>query len=486
MKVVHPSRVRRGALAIALLVSALAAAVGARQMPDRSKAPVPGPAPSLKLPPITRQTLSNGLPVWIVPMHEVPVVDISLIVKSGSAADPTGKYGLANFTAAMLDEGAGTRNALELADAIDFLGASLTTGNGVDSSTVRLHALVSKLDDALPLMADVALRPTFPATEMERLRKERLTSILQTRDDAAALASLAYSRLLFGPAHRYGTAIMGGEATNKALTVEELGRFYSAHYQPQNSVLLVVGDVTESAVVPKLERAFGAWKNAGTIPRTVIPVAPQPASRQILLVDKPGAPQSQIRMGWVGVARNTPDYFVLDVMNTLLGGSFTSRLNQNLREEHGYTYGASSSFSMRASPGPFTAGAGVQTDKTVESLTEFFKEIDGMHAPVPPDDLARARNLEALGFPGDFETTSSVAARVSELVVYNLPDSFFNEYVPKIQAVSAGDLSRAANQYLQSGRFIVVVVGDLSKIEQPIRAANFGPVRVVPLSEILD
>ena len=478
-------RVRSG-ITLTALVLVLGATGAARQAPDRSKPPVPGPVPSLKLPPIERRALANGLPVWIVPMHKVPVVDLTLVVRSGSAADPVGKYGLASYTAAMLDEGAGTRSALELADAVDLLGATLSTGGGIDASTISLHTMLSKFDDALPLMADVALRPTFPATEMERLRKERLTSILQTRDDAAALASAAYSRLLFGKDHRFGTPVVGTETTNTSMSVDDLKAFYAANYQPKNAVLLVVGDVTASAVLPKLERAFGAWKNAGTIARPVLPVAAQPASRHILLIDKPGAAQSAIRMGWIGVARSTPDYFVIDVMNTLLGGSFTSRLNQNLREEHGYTYGASSSFSMRAVPGPFTAGAGVQTDKTAESLTEFFKEIDGMHAPVPAADLLRARNLQALGFPADFETTASVANRLAELAIYNLPESFFSDYVPKIQAVTAADLSRAAAKYLQSNKFVVVVVGDLSKIEAPIRAANFGPVRIVPLNEVLN
>jgi predicted Zn-dependent peptidase len=475
-----------GAAAGVALMLGLSAFAAARQLPDRSKPPALGPAPSLKLPPIAKRTLSNGVRVWIVEMHEVPVVDVSLIVRSGSAADPAGQYGVAHFTAAMLDEGAGTRNALELADAVDFLGASLSTAATVDASTVRLHSLASTFNEALPLMADVALRPTFPASEMERLRKERLTSILQTRDDPASLASLAFARLLYGPAHRFGTAIMGTAATNTSLTVADLQAFYRAHYQPRNAWLLVVGDVTPATVLPRLETAFGGWKDTGVSPAPALPAAAQPAARRIYLVDKPGAPQSQIRMGWIGVARNTPDYFVLDVLNTMLGGSFTSRLNQNLREAHGYSYGASSSFSMRAAPGPFVAGAGVQTDKTAEALGEFFKEIDGMHTPPAADDLARVRNLEAFSFPGDFETTSAMAARLSELVVYDLPESFFTEYVPKIQAVTAADVKNAADKYLQSGRFVVVVVGDLAKIEAPIRAAGLGPVQVVGVDDILE
>lgn len=462
-----------------------AATLAAQQAPDRSKPPVPGPAPALKLPPIQKRALANGLPVWVVEMHKVPLVNVALVVKAGASADPIGKYGVANFTAAMLDEGAGTRNALDLADAIDFLGASLSTGSSFDSSTVRLQTPVSKLDDALALMADVSLRPAFSPTELERLRKERLTTLLQTRDNPQGLASVAFARLVFGARHRYGTSAMGNDATNGEMSVADLKSFYTAYYQPQNAHLIVVGDVTADGVLPKLEKAFGSWKNGTAPAKPAIETATQHGPRQIYLVDKPGAPQSQIRIGWVGVPRNTPDYYALSVLNTALGGSFTSRLNQNLREEHGYAYGASSAFDMRMSAGPFFAAAGVQSDKTTESLQEFFKELNGIRKPMTPDELTRAKNYLALGFPAEFETTGGMAGNLVTMVVYGLPDAFFSEYVPKIQAVTIADVQRVATQYIQPDRFAVVVVGDLAKIEAGIRAANLGPVRVVPIDEIL-
>lgn len=485
MTLMHTLVHRRSArLAVALAFTLLPLTLAA-QAPDRSKPPVPGPVPSLKVPPIDKRALANGLPVWIVEMHEVPVVDVTMIVKSGASSDPAGKYGVASYTAAMLDEGAGTRDALALADAIDFLGATLTTGSGFDSSSVRLHSLSSKLDAALPIMADVVRRPTFPQADMDRLRTERLTTLLQVRDNPQQLAAAAFARILFGEQHRYGTGAMGTESVNKAMTVADLKQFYAAHYRPQNAHLLVVGDVTAASILPKLERAFGSWTGSGPVARPVLPAVPAPTTRRVFLVDKPGAAQSQIRMGTIGVARSTPDYHALDVLNTLLGGSFTSRLNMNLREEHGYSYGAGSRFDMRLSAGPFFAAAGVQTDKTVESLTEFFKEVDGMRAPVPDDELSRGKNLEALSFPGTFETTGDMAGQLADLVVYNLPETFFNEYVPKIQAVTAADLQRTANRFLQSNAFVVVVAGDLAKIEQPIRAANFGVVTVIKADDLL-
>lgn len=463
----------------------LAASPGAQQMPDRTRPPAFGPVPALKLAPIQKRTLVNGLPVWIVEMHEVPVVDVTLIIKSGGASDPAGKFGLANLTADMLDEGAGTRNALDLADAVDFLGASLSTNSGFDSSSIHLGSLASKLDQALPLMADVTLRPTFAPAELDRVRKSRVTSIIQGRDNPSTIASLAFPRILFGASHRYGTSSVGTEAALGAIAVADLKTFHNRFYQPANAHLLVVGDVTAQGILGNLEKAFGAWKNTAPVPKPDLPAAPQHGPQQIYLIDKPGAPQSQIRIGWIGVARNTPDYYALDILNTILGGSFTSRLNQNLREQHGYAYGASSSFDMRLTPGPFSASAGVQTDKTVESLKEFFKELDGMHQPVPPDELSQERNLRALRFPGTFETTSGTATHLVELVVYGLPEMFFTEYVSKIQAVSSADLQRVAQQYLQTNRFAVVVVGDLSKIEKPIRDANIAPVKIVPLDDVI-
>jgi predicted Zn-dependent peptidase len=457
----------------------------AQQAPDRSKAPVPGPAPALKVPAIQKRALSNGLPVWIVEMHKVPVVAVNLIVRTGAAADPPGKFGLASFTAAMLDEGAGSRTALELADAIEFLGVSLSTGSSFDASSVSVFGPVSRLDEALPLLADVALRPTFADAEVDRVRKDRLTSLLQTRDSAPALAAAGFARLVYGPRHRYGTLTMGNEASNGEMRSADLRAFHQQHFQPQNAYLVVTGDITPDTIVSKLERAFGAWKNTGPPPKPQPLEAAQHAARQIYLIDKPGAEQSAIRIGWVGVDRRTPDYFPIQVMNTILGGSFTSRLNTNLREDKGYSYGAGSTFDMRLGPGPMYAASNVQTDKTVESLREFFKELDGIRLPVPADELTRAKNYLALSYPGAFETSSGVASELGSLVLYGLPESYFNEFIGKALGVTAADVQRIAQKYVQPDRFAVVVAGDLARIEKPIRDANLAPVRVVTVDEIL-
>ncbi|OLC45108.1 MAG: hypothetical protein AUH43_16975 [Acidobacteria bacterium 13_1_40CM_65_14] len=464
----------------------LAVALVAQQAPDRSRPPEPGPPPPLTLPQIQKRQLSNGLPVWIVELHKVPVAHVNLVVLSGTAADPAGKFGIASLTAAMLEEGAGSRSALEVADAIDYLGADLSTGAATDSLAVRLHVPVARLADALPLMADVALRPTFPKDELERQRQERLTNIIQSRDDPAAIASAGFSRVLYGRGHRYGTPGFGTAETLKAFTVDDLRAFYAAACRPNNAALIAVGDVTADKVVPMLESNFGSWKPPSAAPAAAqqLPPVEQPAAREVILIDKPGAPQTQIRIGWIGVPRSTPDYFPLLVLNTILGGSFSSRLNMNLREKHGYTYGASSSFDMRASAGPFSTGAGVQTDKTGDALKEFFNELDAILKPIPPDELARAKNYVALRFPGGFETTSDVSRRLEDALVYKLPDDYFSKYVQNIQVVTAADVQRVAQKYIQPGRFVVVVVGDRQQIEPQIRLLNLGNIRMLSVDEV--
>ena len=468
------------ALAIATSVSAAA------QKPDRSAPPKPTAPPALKLPPVQKQKLSNGLEVWLVEQHEVPMVQINLIVRAGSSADPAGRFGLASMTANMLDEGAGGKSALELADAVEFLGAQLSTTSTFDYSAVRLSTPVARLNDALPLMTDVVMRPSFPANELERLRKERLTRLLQARDDPAAIIEIAFPRLVFGDKHRYGSAAGGGEAEVKAMTVDELRGFHASYYRPEHSTLLVVGDVSPATMMPMLERTFGQWKPSGAGAKPApVPAAAQLTKRQIYLVDKPGAAQSQIRIGWVGVPRSTPDYPTLQVLNTILGGSFTSRLNTNLRETHGYSYGAFSGFEERISAGAFSARAGVQTDKTAEALKEFFNEFTGILKPIPGEELEKAKNYVALGFPAEFESTGDLARKLEEQVVHNLPEEYFPSYIRSVVQVTGPGVEKAAGQYIQPDKFAVVIVGDRKVVEAGIRALNLGPVQVLTVEQAL-
>lgn len=468
---------------ILCLLAIAAAGPLAAQQPDRSTPPQLGEPPTLSLPPIQEFPLGNGLRVMLMEKHQVPVVQVTVVVGAGTADDPADRVGLASMVGDMLDEGAGDRDALALADAIDFLGARLSTGAGTSTTTASLYVAVDKLAEALPLLADVVLRPTFSAAELERKRASRLTSLLQAFDEPRTIASVLFARALYGE-HPYGNTPLGTATSIHALRVDDLRRFHADHFTADNATIIVVGDVTREGIVAQLERAFGGWA-AGSVSRGNLPAVPPVAERQILLVDKPGAPQSEIRIGRIAAPRLTDDYFTLQVLNTVLGGSFTSRLNQNLREDKGWTYGAGSSFSFRPLAGPFLASSAVQTDVTADALQEFFTEFDAIRQPVPTEELSRAKNYEALGFPAAFQSVRGIAGSLEEIAQYDLPRDYLNRYVDRILAVTQRDVQDAARRFITPDRFVVVVVGDREQIEPGIQALNLGPVRVLSVEDVL-
>jgi predicted Zn-dependent peptidase len=462
------------------VLALLAAAPLAAQV-DRSHPPSPEPPRPLALPPAQRFTLANGLPVFVIGRHKVPTAEVLLVVRSGAAADPLDRTGTASVTADMLDEGAGGKDALALADAIEFLGATIRTGASWDYSTVSLSVPTARLEAALGLMADVALRPDFPATELERLRKRALTALLQARAVPGQVASYALAQAVFG-SHRYGLPAAGTASSLKSLAVADLRAFHAQNYRPGNSALVVVGDVTRD-VLPRLERAFGAWP-AGTAPAARLSVPPQVKGRRIVLIDKPGAAQSALRVARVGPARATADYHALEVMNTLLGGSFTSRLNDNLREQHGYAYGAGSGFGYRLAGGLFQAAADVQTQSTSEALAELMKELARIATPATEAEVERARNYLALGYPQEFETNAQVASKVAEQIVYGLPEDFYASFVPRALAIGVPEVARAA-RLVDPANSVIVVVGDRKVIEPRLRALGLGDVVVRTVDEVL-
>ncbi|HZO20365.1 MAG TPA: pitrilysin family protein [Gemmatimonadaceae bacterium] len=444
---------------------------------DRTKPPPLAPLGQLTLPPVTRRELDNGLELLVVEHHELPVVDMILVVKTGGEGDPAGKPGVATLTASMLDEGAGRRTALDIADQEAFLGVQVGTGSGWDQSMVTLHAPVAVLDSAMALFADVALRPTFPTADLERLRKERLTELLQLRDRAPQIADRAYAAILYGERHPYGRPLTGTEASTRAITRADVRRFYQTYFRPNNATLIVVGDVTAADVEQRARALFANWER-GTVPATEFKEPPAALATAIYLIDKPGAPQSSVRIGSIGVPRSTEDYFSILVMNTILGGAFTSRLNNNLRETHGYTYGAGSGFSMRRAAGPFTARAEVVGAKSDSSLIEFMKELKAIRDAVPDAELEKAKRYLQLQLPGEFETTGDIASQLVPVVVHGLPLDYYNSYVQRIESVTVADVQRVAQRYIDPSKFAVVVVGDRKAIEAGLRALNLGELSI--------
>lgn len=444
---------------------------------DRTKPPdLPAPS-ALRLPPVVRRQFDNGLELLVVEHHELPVVDMILVVKTGGEGDPANKPGVSTLTSAMLDEGAGRRTALDIADQEAFLGVQIGTGSGWDVSSVTLHAPVAVLDSAMALFADVALRPTFPTADLERLRKERLTELLQLRDRAPAIADRAYASILYGERHPYGRPLTGTEASTRAITRRDVQRFYQTFYRPNNATLIVVGDVTPDDIERRVHELFGGWTRA-EVPSTQFAEPPVALATAIYLIDKPGAPQSSVRIGSIGVPRSTDDYFAILVMNTILGGAFTSRLNTNLRETHGYTYGAGSSFSMRRSAGPFTARAEVVGAKSDSSLIEFMKELRAIRDTVPQSELEKAKRYLQLQLPGEFETTGDIASQLVPVVVHGLPLDYYNSYTGRIGDVTVADVQRVARRYVDPSRFAVVIVGDRKAIEAGLRALNIGELSI--------
>ncbi|NUN69227.1 MAG: insulinase family protein [Bacteroidetes bacterium] len=454
------------------------------QSVDRSKPPVLGPTPSLKVNPIQNFTLSNGLRVIVYEKNEVPIIQMNLVVKAGSVNEPAEKLGLAGMTANMMDEGAAGRSSLELSDEIDFLGAEIGASGGLHNSGVTLRSTVSKFDASLKLFADILIRPDFPATELERLKKQYITSIFQGFDQPRVIAAAASSSLVFGKDHPYGRTSAGNEKTISSFSVDDLKAFYSTYYRPNNAFLVVVGDVKAAELIAKLETAIGGWKQ-GDVKSVTVAKSKQVEDRMIYLFDKPEAAQSVIRVCRIGIDRKSDDYFPVLVMNTILGGSFTSRLNSNLREKNGYAYGANSGFSMRPVPGPFTAASDVQTDKTAEALQEFMNELNGMTKPVSDEELTKAKNYVALSFPDNFSSVGSIAAQISEMVDYNLPANYFNEYIAKVMAVTKDDVRRVAKKYLDTDDLAIIIVGDKAMIEQKLKATKIGKIVPMQATDVL-
>ena len=473
---------RAAAIAASLtLVLASTAAMTSSAPLDRNQRPAVGPAPPLVAPQVVKRALSNGLPVWIVRRGTLPQATVVLQVRGGSALDA--KSGTAAMTAALLDDGTAKRGAREFVNAVDFLGASLTAGADEEESVVTLTTLTRHLDEGLALMGEMATQPAFLAEEVERERKSRLQALRQQRDQPTVVATQVFHRVVYGDDHPYGRPLAGSIPSVETITREDLAAFHERFYQPRNALLIAVGDVNEKDLMPRLERVFGAWKPrqeaAGAGPA---PARPADRPLGVYLIDKPGAAQSEVRIGHAGAARSTsPDYYGLQVLNMLLGGQFTSRVNLNLRERHGFTYGARTQWSFRRGDGPFYAGGGVFTAKTDSSVTEFLRELKDLRGPRPAtsEETEAAKNSLIRSYPRRLETNDGVATLLGSLAFHGLDESEINEYSKRIAAVTPAEVTRVAAKYIVPQNLAVVIVGDVAKIRPGVEALALGPVKVL-------
>ena len=453
---------------------------------DRTKPPALGPSTKFNLPTIARGALANGVAVQVVEHHALPLVHVTLVIDGGSRLE-AGQPGLAGFTARMLTEGAGTRDANALQSELAFLGAQLNAGAGAESFTVQLNVAKRSLAEALDLMADIVLRPTFRSDNVKQQRDLRLQSILQRRDQPTQVASLAFNQIVFPEGHPYHNPADGDSASTVALDSARVRNFYDHAFVPERAKFVVVGDVTEPEMRALLAKRFGGWKHAGE-PLAIPKVAVAPVANdgvKIYLVDKPGAAQSVIQLGSPGADRLGPDFAAITVMNTILGNSFSSRLNTNLRETKGYTYGIGSRFVWSPLPGPFVIASSVRTNVTDSSLVEIFKELRSIRdAPVDAKELDRAKAYVALAVPGRFETNASIAAQLVDLETYGLPLASVNDMVSRVNAVTAADVQRVARQYIPADKATLVIVGDLAKVRAGIEALKLGTITLLDVSSI--
>ncbi len=446
---------------------------------DRSKVPEAGAPPRAAFAEFQRATLSNGLTLIVAPRRAIPVVEFDLLVDAGYAADQTAAPGTASLALAMLDEGTKRRDALQISDELDRLGATLSTSSNLDMSVVSLSALRERLDPSLELFADVILNPSFPESDLERLRRQRLAQIQQEKAQPVAMALRVFPRLLYGEGHAYGNPMTGSgtEASVQGIRRDDLVQFHQAWFKPNNATLVVVGATTMDEIRPKLERLFRDWKRGDVAQKNLARVEQKPRA-EVYLLDRPGSPQSVIFAGHVAPPQANPDEIAIETMNTILGGDFTSRINMNLREDKHWSYGAASLLWDARGQRPFIVYAPVQTDKTKESLVEVAKELRAILGDRPPtaEELGRAQNSSTLTLPGRWETNNAVAGSIADIVRFGLDDRYFDTYAQQVRALTLADVAGAARTTIQPDRVVWVVVGDREKIEAGVRELNLGPL----------
>ncbi|HVZ77234.1 MAG TPA: pitrilysin family protein [Gemmatimonadaceae bacterium] len=438
--------------------------------------PGPGPSRPYHFPAFERVRMDNGMELVCAPVHKVPLVSVNVLVDAGATADPAGHEGVAHLTAQLLLEGTATMDGATLAERMERLGATVDAQADWDGAVVSMTVLSANLRPALDLLRDMLRAPAFAEREVARLKAERLAELLQLRSDPGALADEQFSRFLYRGESRYARLEGGDEASITSIARADIQGFYEARYRPAGMQVIVAGDVSVADAHEQVQRVFGDWRGERAV-RVEADDRAANNSRVLRVVTKADAPQSELRIGHVGVPRAHPDYFPLVVMNAVLGGLFSSRINLNLREAHGYTYGAHSAFEWRRQAGPFVVSTAVQTDVTADAAREAIGEIARMREGlIEPGELSLAVDYLDGVFPIRYETTAAICAALSTLVRYELPADYFDTYRRRIREVTAEDVLRVAREHLHPESLLMVAVGDAAAIRGPLDALRFGPM----------
>jgi zinc protease len=441
--------------------------------------PQPGPPRAYRFPAFERQTLSNGIHLIVAPVAKLPVVSMMTIVDAGAICDPTGREGLAELTARALVEGTRTLNGEQLTERLEGIGGSVEPSVDWDYAAASTTVMSARAPAALALLAEILMAPSFPEREIERLRNERHSELLQQRAEPRGLADEMFARFLYGPGSRYAEPEGGNERSIMAISRDDIVAFHRERYRPGGTTLIIAGDISVDAAVQMVEANFGSWSGlAAHAPQ----VLDRPASlgREVYIVGKADAPQSELRVGHVGIPRSHPDYFRLVILNAILGGLFSSRINLNLREVHAYTYGAYSQYDWRRGSGPFVVSTAVKSDVTDGAVREVLHEIERMREGEPTiEELSLATSYLDGVFPIRYETTAAIAGALASLVVYGLPNDYFDRYREHIRAVTGADVLAAARAHLHPAQLQVTVVGDPTVIRAPLERLELGPTVLV-------
>ncbi len=451
---------------------------------DRSKPPALGLSPAFRFPTIVRHTLASGLDLRTLEHASIPVVSMVLVVRGGLGADPPTREGLAGLTADLADEGTPELSALEVSDALSRIGGDYHVEVGADAIAFSLVTLTRFADRGASLLADITTRPALREEDFSRVRQQRLDRLTQLRTVPQALAERAFDRLLYG-SHPYGHLAIGSATSLAAIDLDEVRSFHTAVFQPSRATLVIAGSLPHDQLRAVGERAFGDWRNAASpspvqAAADVEPPVSSPVRRAV--VPRDGAAQSELRIGHLAARRSTPDYSALLVMNAILGGQFVSRVNLKLREERGFTYGAYTGFDWRLGLGPFSLEASVHTASTAEAVSDSLRELEDIRGarPPAPEEMALAKASLTRGYPRGFETAEQVARSVASHALHGLPDTYFEEFVPKIEAITIDDVVRVADRYIDPSRLTTLIVGDYEQIGPSLDRLGLGEWQLLP------
>lgn len=453
---------------------------------DRSRLPLIGPVPAFRFAEIQKRRVTSGLNLWVAEQHALPVATFVLVVPRGSAADPTGLDGLAAITGDMLDEGSGTRSAIDINEAFGRIGAHLETDVGADATVLSVTTLARFKRVALSLLADCAVRPRLDARDFDRVRQLRLTRLLQLRDVPSAIADRAFLQLVYG-SHPYGHPALGTETALSRLSVEDVVAFHRHTYVPTTATLVAAGEVTAAELEELAADAFGGWAMTGDAASMIgdgaLAEPPTAPISRLALVGKPGAPQTELRIGHVALSRNTPDYHALIVVNMVLGGQFVSRMNMKLRQEKGYTYGARTVFDFRRGRGPFLLNASVQNDAAGDALRDAVGEIEAIRhdRPPTPEEVELARAALTRGYARNFETVEQMARAMAQLVLYGLPDEYFDTFTSKVCEIDVERARAAAATHIRPETLAIAIVADEATVTPQLLGSGFGEPTILPV-----